>query len=260
MLTFKIQNKDGITVCVEHGEKEVGLVCSRVYEEGDRIVLEQDKEGVYLWVQLDEALGKSMVYLTGYLDFTIPFGEKHISYAPNAFQGDRHYMFARLATEEEIHQYRNLALNVNDQHGEPGCYPHASANVETRGEAVFAARNAIDGIVANHSHGEWPYASWGINRNPDACFRLEFGRKVLVDKVVIYERADFPHDNWWKEVTLTFSDGEIMVCPMIKTDQGQEITFPEKEIEWLTLDHLIQADEPSPFPALTQIEVYGRDL
>lgn len=44
---------------------------------------------------------------------------------------------------------RNLAKNVMDQHGETNCYPHASANVETRGEAVFAARNAIDGV-----HGE----------------------------------------------------------------------------------------------------------
>lgn len=29
--------------------------------------------------------------------------------------------------------------------------------LETSGEAVFAAQNAVDGITANHCHGEWPY-------------------------------------------------------------------------------------------------------
>ena len=260
MLTWKVQDASGVTKFVTRGEKEVGLVCTTEYQEGDKIILEIEEKGSYLWVQVDECLGQSLVYLTGNLEYFIPFGEKHISYAPNAFAGKRHYLFARLAKEEEIKQYQNLAVNVNDQHGDTNCFPHASANVETRGEAVFAARNAIDGIVENHSHGEWPYASWGINQRADACFKLEFGRTVEVDKVVIYERADFPHDNWWKEITLHFSDGEDMVCPMVKTDQGQEITFPKKKIEWLTMDTLIKSDEPSPFPALSQIQVFGRNV
>lgn len=260
MLTWKVQDAAGNTKFVEHGEREAGLVCTTEYKEGDRIILEQPEEGAYLWVQLDECLGKSLVYLTGYLEFTIPFGEKHISYPPNAFSGERHYMFARFATKEEISQYRNLAENVNDQHGDTGCYPHATANVETRGEAVFAARNAIDGIVENHSHGEWPYASWGINRREDACLKLDFGRTVEADKIVIYERADFPHDNWWKQITIHFSDGERMICELQKTDQGQEITFPKKKITWLQLEDLIKSGEPSPFPALTQIQVFGRDM
>lgn len=260
MLTWKIQDAAGNTKFVTHGEREVGLVCTAEYKEGDRIILEQPGEGVYLWVQVDECLGSSLVYLTGYLTYIVPFGEGHISYPPNAFAGERHYLFARNATAEEIAQYRNLAVNVNDQHGDTGCYPHATANVETRGEAVFAARNAIDGIVENHSHGEWPYASWGINRREDAFFTLEFGREVEVDKLVIYERADFPHDNWWKELTVHFSDEACIVCKLKKTDQGQEITFPKKRITWLRLEHLIKSEEPSPFPALTQIQVFGRDI
>ena len=48
-----------------------------------------------------------------------------------------------------------------------------SANVETRGEAVFAARNAIDGIYENDAHGIWPYQSWGINRDPNAALTLD---------------------------------------------------------------------------------------
>ena len=260
MLTWKIQSKNGATKMVAHGEREVGLVSTYAYEEGDFIVLEQAEKGAYVWVQVDECLGSSLLYMEGNLYFHVPFGEKHISYAPNAFSGNRHYLYARYATKEEIGQYRNLAVNVNDSHENDSTYPHASANVETRGEAVFAARNAIDGITENHAHGEWPYASWGINQREDACFRLDFGRSVLVDKLVIYERADFPHDNWWKQITVAFSDGTQMKCELIKTDQGQEITFAEKKIEWLELKELIKSEEPSPFPALTQLQVFGRDI
>lgn len=64
--------------------------------------------------------------------------------------------------------------------------------METRGEAVFAARNAIDGIFENSAHGEYPYQSWGINRDPNAALTLDFGREVLLDELRITERADFP--------------------------------------------------------------------
>lgn len=70
-----------------------------------------------------------------------------------------------------------LAFNPYDRHGDTGIYPHARANVETRGEAVFAAYNAIDGIYENGSHGEWPYQSWGINRDPNAEWTLSFGSR-----------------------------------------------------------------------------------
>ena len=90
-----------------------------------------------------------------------------------------------------------------------GSFPHASANVETRGESVFAARNAIDGVTANRSHGSWPYESWGINKRQDAEMLLEFGCPVDCDRVVLWTRADFPHDNWWIQARLTFSDGSV---------------------------------------------------
>ena len=109
-----------------------------------------------------------------------------------------------------------------DQHGETNCYPHASANVETRGEAVFAARNAIDGVTVNDAHGEWPYESWGINRREDANMRLEFGRKVAVSRIRLYTRADFPHDNWWKQVTIRFSDGSEVVAELEKRKAARD--------------------------------------
>ena len=37
------------------------------------------------------------------------------------------------------------------------------------------------------------------------------------------------------------------------------LDFPAKTITWVKLENLLKADDPSPFPALSQIEVYGRD-
>ncbi|WP_099469991.1 DUF7402 domain-containing protein [Konateibacter massiliensis] len=258
-LCLKVLDKGGNTLSVNRGENEVNLVHMREYEEGDYIVLESSEKNINLWLQFDDAMGKSMVYITDNVEYKIPFGERRINLSPKVFWGDKHLLGAKVAKSYEVKAYRNLCVNVNDQHGEVKCYPHASANVETRNEAVFAAKNAIDGINVNNSHGEWPYQSWGINRRDDAAIKVEFGRKVAADRIVLYTRADFPHDNWWKQATITFSDGSSMEVEMEKSSLPHEFSFEEKEIEWVELSHLIKSPEESPFPALTQIEVYGYD-
>ena len=206
---------------------------------------------------MDDGKGKSLVYLTGNVDYEIPFGEKRINLSPKVFWGTRHLLSVKKAHSFEVEGYRNLALNIWDQHGEVNCYPHTSANVETRGESVFAAVNAIDGITVSNCHGEWPYESWGINRRDDACMKLDFGRKVEVDRVVLYTRADYPHDNWWKQGLIEFSDGSSLKLDLKKTGTAQEFTFEKRQIEWLEFKNLIKAEGVSPFPALAQIEVYG---
>lgn len=258
VLALKVLDKNGNTICVSSGEAQTGLVCTAEYKEGDRIVLETSKKDIYVWLQVDDALGASLCYITDNVSYEIPFGEKRISYSPKAFYGNRHYLCAKCATEEEIYAYRNQALNVCDQHGDTHCYPHAYANVETRGESVFAARNAIDGVCENRSHGEWPYQSWGINRREDAEMTVDFGREVEIDKVVLYTRADFPHDNWWKQVTLTFSDGSSMKWTLEKSVLPHTLLLEPKRVRYVKLHELIRSEEPSPFPALSQIEVYGR--
>lgn len=259
-LALKVLDKNGNTGYVSNGMDEVYLVVTKAYEEGDKIVLESSEKDIYMVVQVDDALGSAFVYMTkNSIEYVIPFHEKRISYSPKVFYGERHYIYARIATKEEIESYKNLALNVMDKHGDTGCYPHAMANVETRGEAVFAARNAIDGVRENRSHGEWPYASWGINRREDATFKVEFGRNVVTNKVVMYTRADFPHDNWWKKVTLTFSDGSSIDWNLEKSSGAHILHFDDKTITWVELSNLIKSDDPSPFPALTQFEVYGRE-
>ena len=89
--------------------------------------------------------------------------------------------------------------------------------METRGEAVFAARNAVDGIYENDSHGTWPYQSWGINRDPSAALTIEFGCSVTVDELRLTLRADFPHDSYWTQATVAFDDGSREALQLTKT-------------------------------------------
>ena len=259
-LSLKIVNAEGTVLCQSEGNDFVDAVYRQAYEEGDKILLTAKELPALLSIQLDDAVGKGTVYLTQEFVYEIPFGEKKANKSPKAFAGTTHYLFAEVVTELETGVYRNLACNPYDVSGQAACFPHASANIETRNETVFASRNAIDGIRANLFHGEWPYTSWGINRRDDAEFKLEFGRKVTVDKILIYTRADFPHDNWWKQISITFSDGDVICRALEKSRFAHIITFEEKEIEWLVLHDLIKADDPSPFPALTQIEVYGKEV
>ena len=258
--TIKIIGADGSVKGSDTAQGFASLVFREEYQQGDRIVITPSEESCHVWLQVDEVLGASLVFLTGELTYAVPFDQLRLNLSPKAFIGSCHYLYVREAYPEQVRQYRNLAVNVCDQHNAVHLYPHASANVETRGEAVFFACNAIDGICENRNHGIWPYQSWGINRQADAELMVDFGREVEVDKLVLFIRADFPHDSWWTAATVQFSDGTNIVWPLGKNRFGQTLTFPKKRISWIKLSDLVKADDPSPFPALTQLEVYGTEL
>lgn len=262
-----MKNKSEITLSVKEEEKvilsktdlnEVFLFVNKEYLENTLLGFSATEKGFYV-VSLDAGLNESLVYYNGGdFEFKIPFGEKLLAYNPKAFQGDVHYIHARIALDDEIKSRRNLCLNTLDNHQNTSLYPHAVATVETRNESVFAARNAIDGIVANNSHGNWPYASWGVNADPEAAMTVEFGRSVIIDEIAIYIRADFPHDSYWRSATITFSDGSKEQFDLVKTHAKQAFKISARTVESLTIDSLIiEESETSPFPALIQLQAYG---
>lgn len=261
-IKFKVLNAAGHTLMTCDAAPRVSLVYTAAYCPGDRIALEINTPGRYCWVQFEDSMPEALVYIQKReINFHIPFAEQAITYSPKSFTGDRHVIRARLTEPWEIATRRNLAFNPYDEHGDTGFFPHASANVETRGEAVFAARNAIDGIFENSSHGEYPYQSWGINRDPNAELHLDFGRPVVLDELRLTLRGDYPHDNYWTCATVEFSDGERMTLSLTNDRAPQRFPLPApKTVTGLVLKELIQAEGPSPFPALTQIEAWGRDL
>ena len=116
ILALKVLDKDSNTICVSSGEDFVDLVCTHTYEEGDRIVLETDEKNIHVHLQVDDALGDAFVYITDNVSYYVPFGEKRISMSPKVFSGNKHYLYAEVAREDEITAYRNLALNPADQH------------------------------------------------------------------------------------------------------------------------------------------------
>ena len=259
-LTIAICDEQNMIKCKVQGEDQILMVYKGEYSPGDKILFQTDEINTYYVIRIDSTMDEAYVYLTEKsLEYVIPFDEKKISYNPLSFTGNRHYITMRKAEDYENSSYRNLAQNVMDQNKDLGCYPHAHANVETRGESVFAARNCLDGVLANESHGAWPYESWGINKQDDAEITLEFGRPVDIDKIYLYTRADFPHDNWWVQATITFSDGSKEVVNMEKSVKPHVFSIEKNQITWLKIGNLIQSDDPSPFPAMTQIEVYGRN-
>lgn len=257
-MTLTVQDAQGGILASQNGENAVLLVYPGRYPDGTSIHLTVSAPGYYQ-IHLEDTLPPALVWLEAATAvFPIPFRMARGCYSPRAFHGRKHVLCARAAEMEETGQRRNLALNPYDGNDTKGIYPHASANAQTRGEAVFAPRNAIDGIAASAKHGFYPYQSWGINRDPNAALQIDFGAPVDLDTLVLTLRADFPHDSYWTDGEVAFSDGSSEHLSFIKTGAPQAFPVQKDAIRWLRLHSLIKAQDDSPFPALTQLEAWGR--
>ncbi|MDF2539622.1 MAG: hypothetical protein K0S76_2643 [Herbinix sp.] len=259
MLSIRIVDSANNIIATMYKEDKVSLNFTRSFQEGDRILIESSAIPIALKVTVDKTIAPASLWLAEpVMEFPIPLGLEHDAYPKDAFMGDEHTVSVEKMNEEEWMKYRIISENPLDRRGASTYYPHCTANVETRGESVFAARNTIDGNLANTDHGYFPYTSWGNNENPEAEIMIEFGREVTVDKIKILIRADFPHDNFWTQSTLIFSDGSTEVLPMIKTKEFQEFTYAPRTVTWVKLTKLKKCEEdPSPFPALSQWIIYG---
>ena len=238
-------------LCVEISEGDRG---------GEECIIITCEPRSHLWVQLDAAIMPGEIYApTGRIVWRVPFGRERDAYSPAVFTEGRHVVSARLMTEYEIGSRRNLACNPADVRGESDFYPHSTANVETRGEALFAARNVIDGYRVNTGHWGWPYQSWGIGGRADACCTVDFGREVEIDEAAVVIRADFPHDAWWDRGQFVLSDGSEIDFTLSKCACRQFVPLGTHRVTWLRIQNLSQSPDDDGFPARTELEVYGRD-
>ena len=257
MINIQVITGDGQIIAGASHETEAMLCVDRAYQPGDRIVLSGSE---HMRAQMDQALMAGEVYLPEKtMTWLVPAGEHRLAYAPGTFEARRHVIRARAMGEEEILSRRNLALNPADLRGDTDFYPHCTANVETRNEACFCARNVIDGMRLNTSHGEWPFQSWGIGAREDAWCRLDFGREVEVDEMALTLRADFPHDAYWVAGRVVLYDGADVSFSLRKTGERQRIPLGRHIVRWMRLESMQKSDDPSAFPALTEWEVYGKD-
>lgn len=259
MITVTAKDAKGNVLAETSHPEEALLRVDRVYEDGDRIEIVSDEK--HLWVQMDATILPGEVWLPdGRMTWVVPAGEHRLAYCPVAFQGGRHMVTARAMTAEEVAARRNVALNPSDLRGETDFYPHCTANVETRNEACFCARNVIDGMRHSDYHGEWPFQSWGIGAREDAWCLLDLGRPVQIDTMALTLRADFPHDAYWVSGHVVLEDGAEVAFDLEKTGDRQYIALGEHTVRWLRLERMQKSDDPSAFPALIEWEVFGRDL
>jgi len=153
--------------------------------------------------------------------------------------------------------YRNVALNPYDVRGPALQFPHASSNSEHGNNSAYLAKNAINGRTANRGHGG-RFPSWGPDKRTDLWWKVEFGRKVEVDKIVLTIRADFPHDRHWHSATIEFSDGSREKVSIEKTGDAQTLKFRKRTVEWLQFTDLVQK-EPLGWCGFSEVEVWGKD-
>ena len=274
MIAIEIKNQHHQTISgkIDH-EKEVApfratnqtqavlAIKEYAYQTGDYIEVTLDTTANYLMVQLEETLAPSLIYVPEhrwvYQILTTPLEKKAM--VDTAFISSRHHLMVRYAYPFEIKNYQNLTFNAYDQKEFTGAYPHAYANVETRDETVFFAKNAIDGRYGNLSHGSYPFASWGINQMSEAALTIDFGRLVVLDWVQLFFRSDYPHDSYWDEVTVAFSDGTQQVIQTTNSLDSQSYRMNEQRTTYLRFYQLKKHPDVSPFPALTQIEAFGKN-
>lgn len=227
------------------------------YKSGYRFEVTTDCD--FIKVSFDESQKESIVYVPNHkFEYAVPFGAELAAYDAESWKDNSHRIKVE-SVGDEAFSVRNIALNSIDRTDGTRIYPHAAANLVTRNEPCFEARNAIDGVIANDSHGDYPYHSWAGGAREDLIYTIDFGTDVQVEKLVFYLRADFPHDTYWRSLDIEFSDGEIVSAEFKETAEGQCVELDEPKVtKTITLKNFKQAVHPLSWAAMSQIEVIGK--
>ena len=261
ILNLKLINEAGEVKFKAWGE-EIDERYSGEFSDGDKWRVEL-LDGEFVRLQLAESMEPSIVYVPdGTFEFKIPFGyERGACYAPGTFDGDSHRVRVSEPTEDEIYGERKISLNSHDRHNIAKYFPHAVANFVTREDPCFFERNAIDGVSENRGHGIYPYHSWGGGLREDLEYEVHFGMEVEVSEVTVFIRADFPHDTYWQEMDIEFSDKTRQHITLEGKCEGQSFKVEPRKTEFVKLTGFKQKrleDGSLSFAALSQLEVIGK--
>ena len=258
ILQLKVLDKQGKVLFSQKEATEIDGIYPAEFQEGDCIRIDVT-ESEYLAICLDETLKESIVYVpAGKLVYPIHKEYNGFCFDNDAFLGGEHKLKVRIPTDEEIYGYRNIVLNAHDLPEAKGSYPHVSANYVTRQDPNFFERNAINGTIHPEGHWGYPYSNWAGGDRDDLEFTIDFGTEVMVEKLVFYLRADFPHDSYWNGIDLVLGDGETVTGAFRPTGEGQEVILPEaKKTRTIQLTRFTQPVDPLSWAGLAQIEVYG---
>lgn len=225
----------------------------------------KDGSQLFLKVKVGDNLKESIIYMpNGKAFFTLPSSEQISSDVRNEIPKGLTDIRMSPPTYKELSEYRNLALNPYDFQDKVAendiFYPHITASTECRNELIFRARNAVDGVFDNNKgHGGWKHRSWGPEKEEAPWIRIDFGRPVELDKVVLTIRADFPHDDFWEKGELAFSGTKKTIpVKLKKVVEPQEFKFPKITTTYVELRNL-KSKKPIGWCALSEFEAWGRD-
>lgn len=145
-MKLQILNKNHEILKEVSGEREMNLVYEKEYQEGDSFFLEVDEIDCFYHVQFDDAKGSSFVYLTGNVDYQIPFGEKRANLLSKVFQGDKHLLSVRKALEEEN---STLLLDFKGVNA-------VRVGIDDRQETILTQdRISLQGLKKENIHSSW---------------------------------------------------------------------------------------------------------
>lgn len=208
------------------GDGSAALTVTNAFAKGDKITVTLAEGQHYLAFCLaTDTVEESILYLPDSV-FTFEVPNVSVSYPKDLTR--RATITARIPTDEELATSRNLALNPADLIDATNVYPHASTTSvhdinNENNRLCFESRNIIDGFTQNNGHGGYPVQSWGpANTFPKTgSVTIDFGRTVTLSELIIYLRADFPHDTYWDSCTAVFSDGTEIDLSFAKTADAQ---------------------------------------
>lgn len=240
------------------GDIKIQMFYNEEYQEGDMIFIYPDETPTYLNIKIDDAIEESMVYIKeGYLQYRIPDIIMRKSFSYKAFYNKKHLISVSKTTFQQISTYQNLSKNTLDQINHQQVYPHVESSLDKQLQPIFAAKNVIDGLTFNCGHGRWPYTSWSYMQDENAELLICFGRKVDIEEIHFYLRSDFPHDSYFQNISLEFSNNMHLQIHFIKTEHVQIHKVKLQNIEWIRFYNFQKKADNIPFAAITQIEVYG---
>jgi len=158
---------------------------------------------------------------------------------------------ARGGSNADGNEVRNLALNKDAYAYHLRCYPRVTSNSHYRYRPEFSPCRAIDGQRDSGAY-------WRPGRRTDMWLKVEFGRDVETERVVIVLHRDDGRESTWAGATLEFSNGTKLPIELANTPEPQTFAFPRQNCVWVRL-----AGFREGFPlgdnGIVEFEVYGKD-
>ncbi len=159
---------------------------------------------------------------------------------------------ARGGSNVQGNPVRNLAVNTDAYTCSLRNYPQVVSNSWYRYRPEFSPIRAIDGNRGNNDY-------WRPARRTDVWLRLEFGRQVELEKIVLVLNLNKEQKKTWTRATLEFSGGEKIDIKLKATCDPQEFAIPKTHCTWIKLTNFGE-EFPLEDNGIRELEAWGKDV